>query len=75
MMLNDKTDVNRNWARGIVQEIAYLGDVSIYHIELASGKIVMAQIPNLVRMTEQPITWGDEVYLYWRSETGVILYT
>lgn len=75
MMLNSKTEVNRNWAKGIVQEIGYLGDVSIYHIELGSGKMVMAQIPNLVRMAEQPITWGDEVYLYWRAETGVILYT
>lgn len=75
MMLPTKTDVKRNCAKGVVKEIAYLGDVSIYHLIMPSGKKIMAQIPNVVRMAEQPITWGDEVYLYWQPETGVILYT
>lgn len=75
MMSLEKNSVTRNTAKGVIKEIAYLGDVSIYHIELNSGKRVMAQISNSVRMAERPVTWNDEVYLYWRSESGVILYT
>jgi putrescine transport system ATP-binding protein len=63
----------RNYTQGIVREIAYLGDVSIYHVKLASGKTVFASVANQMRMAERPITWEDEVYLSWRPESGVIL--
>lgn len=66
-------DITRNCAKGIVKEIAYLGDVSIYHVMLPSGKNVMATVPNLMRIADRPIQWEDEVYLYWGSENGIIL--
>ncbi|WP_032112986.1 ABC transporter ATP-binding protein [Candidatus Paracaedibacter symbiosus] len=64
---------NRNTAKGVVREIAYLGDISIYYVQLASGKIVQAARPNLLRFSEREVKWEDEVYLFWRSENGVIL--
>lgn len=64
---------NRNSAKGIVKEIAYLGDVSIYYVQLESGKIIQATRPNLLRFSEREVTWEDEVYLFWRAENGVIL--
>lgn len=66
---------NRNTAKGVVREIAYLGDVSIYYVELSSGKIVQATRPNLGRFAEREVKWEDEVYLFWRAENGVILTT
>lgn len=63
----------RNMAKGVVAEIAYLGDVSIYHVLLDSNKRVFASVTNQVRMAERPIDWDDEVYLTWRPESGVIL--
>lgn len=63
----------RNVTKGIVRDIAYLGDVSIYHVELESGKIVLATQPNLVRLAERPVTWDDKVYLSWRAENSVVL--
>jgi putrescine transport system ATP-binding protein len=65
----------RNTTKGIVSEIAYLGDVSIYHVLLPSGKKVLASAPNQVRLAERPINWDDEVYLSWRPESGVVLTT
>lgn len=62
-----------NMAKGIVREIAYLGDISIYYVELASGKIVMAARPNLLRFSELDVQWDDEVYLHWQPENGVVL--
>lgn len=65
----------RNVVQGIVKDIAYLGDVSIYHVELDSGKIVLATEPNLVRLAERPVTWEDKVYLSWRGENSIVLTT
>lgn len=64
---------NRNCARGIVREIAYLGDLSIYYIQLESGRVIQAALPNLLRLSERDVTWDDEVYVFWRAENGVVL--
>lgn len=63
----------RNLTRGLVREIAYLGDMSIYLVQLAGGKTVRVTAPNVTRRTEMPITWEDEVYLSWQPFAGVVL--
>lgn len=68
-------DHGTNAAEGIVQEIIYLGDVSIYYVQLPSGQMVQATQPNLVRLAERSVTWGDTVYLHWKSENSIILTT
>jgi len=64
---------NRNCTKGVVRDIAYLGDVSIYYVELPSGKVIQATLPNLLRLSERDVQWEDEIYLYWRAENGVVL--
>jgi putrescine transport system ATP-binding protein len=73
MIATSPPEQKRNATKGIVKDIGYLGDVSIYHVELASGKIVLATQPNLVRLAERPVTWKDEVYLFWRAENSIVL--
>lgn len=63
----------RNCTKGIVRDIAYLGDISIYYVELPSGKVIQATLPNLLRLSERDVQWEDEIYLYWRPENGVVL--
>ncbi|WP_114391753.1 ABC transporter ATP-binding protein [Oleisolibacter albus] len=63
----------RNQTAGVVKEIAYLGDVSIYDVDLDTGKRVRVTAPNLTRRTEMPITWEDRVYLSWRPFAGSVL--
>ncbi|MDR2666905.1 MAG: ABC transporter ATP-binding protein [Holosporales bacterium] len=63
----------KNWTIGIIKEIAYLGDISIYYVQLASGKIVMATLPNLLRLSERNFQWDDTIYLFWRSENSLVL--
>lgn len=62
-----------NVAKGIVKDIAYLGDVSVYHIQLSLGKMIMVTQPNLVRLAERPVTWDTPVYLKWNSENALML--
>jgi putrescine transport system ATP-binding protein len=62
-----------NRVRGRVEDIAYLGDVSIYHLRLPSGKRVSFQLTNRARIAESPITWDQEVWVEWAPESAVVL--
>ncbi len=73
MIARTRPEQKRNASKGVVRDIGYLGDVSIYHVELESGKIVLATQPNIVRLAERPVTWDDEVYLFWRAENSIVL--
>lgn len=63
----------KNCTKGIVKEIGYIGDMSMYHVELDSGKIIEVSQPNLQRFLDREITWNDEVYLYWKPDNAVVL--
>ena len=56
-----------------VKEIAYMGDLSIYLAQLASGKMVRITQPNTVRHPEDRITWDEQVYLHWHPSSGVVV--
>ncbi|WP_235075658.1 MULTISPECIES: ABC transporter ATP-binding protein [Holospora] len=62
-----------NMTEGVVTDVAYLGDVSIYYVTLTSGHVVLATQPNLMRLAERPITWDSQVFLHWRPESSVML--
>jgi putrescine transport system ATP-binding protein len=61
-----------NLVRGTVQDIAYLGDLSIYLVKLAAGKVVRVTQPNTSRHAEA-ITWEQQVYLTWDSSSPVVV--
>ena len=61
-----------NWSRGKVHDIAYLGGHSVFYVELPSGKIVQSFVANAERQGTRP-TWGDEVYVWWEDDSGVVL--
>ena len=67
----------RNYTSGEVSEIAYLGDMSIYHVTLDTGaspeKTVKVSLSNQVRLSERPVNWGDKVYLSWHPQNGSVL--
>lgn len=73
VMSKENPKVSHNTAQGIVSEIAYQGDISIYYVRLESEKVVLVIQPNLVRLAERPITWEDQVYLHWQDQSAVIL--
>ncbi len=62
-----------NQLRGQIKEIAYLGDVSIYHVELASVKRVQFTQSNIQALAEQPLTWDEEVLLGWSANSCGVL--
>jgi putrescine transport system ATP-binding protein len=61
-----------NVVRGAVQDIAYLGDMSIYIVKLATGKVVRVTQPNTSRHAES-IGWDQQVYLTWDASSPVVV--
>ncbi|MEL6645144.1 MAG: ABC transporter ATP-binding protein [Pseudomonadota bacterium] len=66
------TDRN-NVVQGRVHDIAYLGNISTYHVMLPGGQIIKAQTANNRRLSRRTFTWEDEVYLSWSDTAGLIL--
>ena len=62
-----------NSVRGIVREIAYMGDMSIYLVQLASGKMLRVTLPNTTRGGDRPIAREESVWLSWHGSSPVVL--
>ena len=59
--------------RGRVREVAYLGDMSVYLVQIESGKTLRVTRPNVVRTPEDRIAGGEEVYLSWHASSPLVL--
>ncbi len=62
-----------NTLKGKVIDIAYLGNISTYHVEIEGGVMVKAQAANTRRIARRDITWEDEVWLSFTATAGVVL--
>lgn len=64
-----------NHIKGVVEEIGYLGETSIYKVRLENGQIIDVSAPNQSRPMNQArgITWEDVVYLSWEPESAMLL--
>jgi putrescine transport system ATP-binding protein len=62
-----------NALQGKVLDIAYLGNLSTYHVQLPGGQIIKAQTANTRRIARRDITWEDPVWISWSATAGVLL--
>ncbi|KAF1698854.1 polyamine ABC transporter ATP-binding protein [Pseudoxanthomonas jiangsuensis] len=62
-----------NKAHGTIEDIAYFGSHSVYHVRLPSGFKLMANFANEKRWASEGLTWGDHVWLWWDDNDGVVL--
>nr|WP_211100891.1 ABC transporter ATP-binding protein [Sulfitobacter geojensis] len=62
-----------NAMQGKVLDIAYLGNLSTYHVELPGGQVIKAQTANTRRIARRDITWEDPVWISWSATAGVML--
>ena len=68
----NKPSSEDNAATGRIDDVAYMGSLSIYRVILASGKTMQVTLPNLDRDTEQ-FDSEEPVYLTWKPSSGVVL--
>jgi putrescine transport system ATP-binding protein len=62
-----------NVTRGMVEDIAYLGDMSLYQVQLEGGKRIRVSQTNTVRGNPDAITWDEQVYVTWGDNAGSVL--
>lgn len=62
-----------NTIQGKVLDIAYLGNISTYHVELKNGQVIKAQTANNRRLSRRSFTWEDHVWLSFTDTAGVVL--
>jgi len=72
-VLRVKPAATENCAGGVVRDIAYLGDLSVYNVALDSGFVMHAAAANLTRLIERSISWEDRVWLTWDASAGIVL--
>jgi putrescine transport system ATP-binding protein len=70
---SERPDDAANAVKGQILDIAYLGNLSTYHVALPGGKVVKAQTANTRRVSRRSFTWEDEVWLGWTATAGVLL--
>src|SRR6056300_132218 len=69
----EKPDDTPNAFQGKVLDIAYLGNLSTYHVEMPNGQIIKAQSANTRRLSRRAITSDDTVWISFTATAGVLL--
>jgi len=67
-------DTTENCVKGVVKEIAYMGDVSIYLVKIDTGKTIRVTLPNVERLSDdERIAWDETVWLSWHGSSPVVV--
>lgn len=62
-----------NAVMGKVRDIAYLGDVSIYHVQTEAGAVLRVQETHVARSSQPHYDWDDTLWLSWDAASAVVL--
>ncbi len=66
-------EVDYNIVQGVIDDLAYLGSLTTYHVKLDNNTIVKVTHTNAARHGETQLTWGDKVYVWWCGSDVVVL--
>ncbi len=69
----DGSDTEVNQARGTIKEVAYFGSFTVYHLQMASGRVLKVSQSNVERQPGAPLTWGDAALASWTDLSQVVL--
>ncbi|RIK83951.1 MAG: polyamine ABC transporter ATP-binding protein [Hyphomicrobiales bacterium] len=62
-----------NVMEGEIWDLAYLGDMTVYHVRLADGQVVKASALNSSRTVDDPLSWEDRAWISFAPDAGVVL--
>jgi putrescine transport system ATP-binding protein len=66
-------DGGRNILRGIVLDLGYFGNLSVYRVQLANGTVLQVSAQNRRRSATRIVEWDDEVYVSWDVASTILL--
>jgi spermidine/putrescine ABC transporter ATP-binding subunit len=64
---------DHNVTHGMIKSMSYLGDITLYEVRLANGRILHVSRPNRSRTDQEAFTWDDPVTLHWHGSSPVVL--
>ena len=64
---------NQVGLKGIIHDQGYFGKLSIFRVEIETGKIVQVSAQNRVRSSKRTWDWDEEVYLSWDQASLLVL--
>lgn len=64
---------DKNWGRGEVTHVAWLGSYVRYQIRLDSGMLMEANLPSMVLTQAEAPEVEDEVYVSWSADSATVL--
>ncbi|WP_425045804.1 ABC transporter ATP-binding protein [Primorskyibacter sp. S87] len=72
---SDNPVSGQNQAAGVIDDIGYLGETSIYKVRLENGQIFDVSAPNQARPMNRThrITWEDRVNISWDPSSAMLL--
>jgi putrescine transport system ATP-binding protein len=62
-----------NMTKGFVEDIAYLGDMTVYQVRLDNGKYLRVTKANQLRGDPDAISWDETVWASWSGSSGSVL--
>jgi putrescine transport system ATP-binding protein len=62
-----------NRVKGVVKNLSYFGSFTVYHLQLASGRLLKVSQNNTQRHREHELTWGDDAWAFWSRQSQVVL--
>jgi putrescine transport system ATP-binding protein len=62
-----------NRAHGKIKDLAYFGSFTVYHLQMASGRVLKVSQSNVERQPGAPLTWGDAAWATWTDLSQVVL--
>ncbi|HNP62699.1 MAG TPA: ABC transporter ATP-binding protein [Woeseiaceae bacterium] len=58
---------------GVVDDLGYLGNRSLYRVRLKSGRVIQVSSQNRRRSVTRFLEWEDDVWISWRPRSAVLL--
>jgi putrescine transport system ATP-binding protein len=66
-------DADRTVLKGVVWDLGYFGNLSVYRVRLPTGMVVQVSAQNRRRSAQYTLEWDDEVYLSWDNHCTILL--
>lgn len=67
------SDLALTVTRGVVEDLAYYGNRSIYRVRSRNNRVIQVSAQNYRRSSRHSVEWDDEVYLSWDSACTMVL--
>lgn len=71
--LDEDAPAGANAVAGVIRHEVYLGSGSVFEVEIAGGRRVRVQRPNLTRWDQEDFAVGEAVWLCWRACSPAVL--